>query len=625
MLVASVQPRAAWSSRPGCAAPPRCSTQRAAGPHYLAASRGSGSDALLIDAQNVLSRAGAAAAGRRRPGEGVAGSFADWLRFLAAAAQPQLMVAVFDAPAAKRAPQQQREQLAAGYLQRRKRRRQPAAEGQGGSSPASSSSTAAPRPAAGDPLRPFKHQVEQLGGVCLEAAPGWEADDGLAAAAAAVRQRLPTAREVVASGDGDMQQLLAPQVGTSWLTVCAVTGCWPASQVACVLLVRCRHMGGSLAPTLIPRVCATHTFPPPGSSTLHLQVSWLQLHNQTSPACPLGLELVTAADFLHRFGFPPAAYPDWLALVGACCCSFAMIAPQPHPSTVAAHCIGASVTTTVNLTARPSAYCPCAGKREASIGGAGVGGKAAPKLLARYGSLEAVLQAAEAGELKGWGPAAQRLLSGTGDGASEDRAAQLRRNCRLFAANADPLVVQPRGMQQLLAALEHLQPARQAAADEEQQQQQVAWSGMLQAERLAWQHPMHARRWRHLQQVAAEAEQQAAGSGISKGGPWQPRQAATSQGLAVDELVEQPGGGSAALFYVCPCDVAAGSWAQALSMAQQMPAMADATKVLLPLLSGTMRHHVKLVQRAGYSVSLALPPPLLGGALRSQDDSCIVE
>lgn len=258
-----------------------------------------------------------------------------------------------------------------------------------------------------------------------------------------------------------------------------------------------------------------------------------------------------------------------------------------------------------------------------------MGGKAAAKLLARYGSLEAVLQAAEAGELKGWGPAAQRLLSGTGGGASEDRAAQLRRNCRLFAANADPLVVQPRGMQQLLAALEHLQPARQAAADEEQQQQQqVAWSGMLPAERLAWQHPMHARRWRHLQQIAAEAEQQAGGSSAASGshnrGPWQPRQAATPQGLAVDELVEQPGG-SAALLYVCPCDVAAGSWVQALSAAQQMPAGPDATKALLPLLSGAMRHHMKLVQRAGYSVSLALPPPLLGGALRSQDDSCIVE
>jgi len=48
--------------------------------------------------------------------------------------------------------------------------------------------------------------------VCLEAAAGWEADDGLAAAASAVRQRQPWARVLVASGDSDMQQLLKPQV-----------------------------------------------------------------------------------------------------------------------------------------------------------------------------------------------------------------------------------------------------------------------------------------------------------------------------------------------------------------------------------------------------------------------------
>ncbi len=193
-------------------APPlRCSARRSVPLHCRAAAQGGASDVLLIDAQNVLSRAGAAA-GRRRPGESVSGSFADWLRFLAAAAQPQLMVAVFDTPAAKRAPQQQREQLAAGYLQRRKRRRQSPAEGQGSAGPAASSSTAAPRPAGGDPLRPFKREVEQLGGVCLEAAAGWEADDGLAAAVATVGQQHPIAHMLVASGDGDMQQLLAPQV-----------------------------------------------------------------------------------------------------------------------------------------------------------------------------------------------------------------------------------------------------------------------------------------------------------------------------------------------------------------------------------------------------------------------------
>jgi hypothetical protein len=35
---------------------------------------------------------------------------------------------------------------------------------------------------------------------------------------------------------------------------------------------------------------------------------------------------------------------------------------------------------------------------------------------------------------------------------------------------------------------------------------------------------------------------------------------------------------------------------------------ADHTGALLPLLHGAMRHHIKLVQRAGYRVTLRLAP-----------------
>ena len=190
----------------------------------------------------MLSRSRPPAFAARLPGDGLAAGFADWLQFLAAlAGRPQLVVAVFDAPRSKRAPQQQREQLAGEYLQRRKRRRdEPAAQ----------------RPAGGDPLRPFKQRVQALGGLCLEAAPGWEADDGLAAAATVVQQRWPSARLLVASGDGDMQQLLAPRT------------------------------------------------------------AWLRLLSQPSLQHPLSAELVTAAEFERQHGFPPAAYPDWLALAG---------------------------------------------------------------------------------------------------------------------------------------------------------------------------------------------------------------------------------------------------------------------------------------------------------------------
>ncbi|KAL4451844.1 hypothetical protein ABPG75_007506 [Micractinium tetrahymenae] len=387
------------------------------------------SDVLLVDAQNVLSRAHADhRRSCRLAGETTVGSFAAWLHFLAAA-QPQLLVAVFDAPSVKRGPQQQRQALAPEYLSRRQKRKQ-AQHGQGGSGSsatltagtAQASSPAGRRAAGGDPLRPYKRQVAELGGLSLEAAGGWEADDGLAAACAAVQARHPTARVLVASGDGDMQQLLAPQV------------------------------------------------------------AWLQLHNQHSLSWPLGLELVTASAFQQQHGFPAAAYPDWLALVG---------------------------------------------KREASIQGAGVGGKSAAKLLTRYGGLEAVLAAAEAGELKGWGPAVARLVqggagsggrgsrsSGGGDDAAwEQRKAQLRRNRRLFAAAADPSVVEPRGWVQFLAA--------------------------------------------------------------------------------------------------------AGSWAAAVAAAGSQAPGTDSTGALLPLLHGAMRHHIKLVQGAGYRVQLTLaaggvlPPGLL--------------
>lgn len=180
--------------------------------HALATRCRATADVLLVDAQNVLSRAGAGNGGHRLPGEGVAGSFADWLSFLAAVAEPQLVVAVFDAPRSQRGAQE-REQLAPQYLQRRKRRQGQAAASAGtqaGEAAASAVATAQ-RP-GGDPLRPFKQRVQQLGGVCLQAAPGWEADDGIAAACAAVQERRPLARLLVASGDQDMQQLLAQQV-----------------------------------------------------------------------------------------------------------------------------------------------------------------------------------------------------------------------------------------------------------------------------------------------------------------------------------------------------------------------------------------------------------------------------
>lgn len=47
------------------------------------------------------------------------------------------------------------------------------------------------------------------------------------------------------------------------------------------------------------------------------RVSWLSVKSAPSLQHPLGVELVAAADFEQQHGFPPQAYPDFLAFVGA--------------------------------------------------------------------------------------------------------------------------------------------------------------------------------------------------------------------------------------------------------------------------------------------------------------------
>jgi 5'-3' exonuclease len=164
---------------------------------------------LLIDAANVLARANAdRRRGHRLAGDSLAAAFEHWLRFLSALTEPQLLVAVFDAPRySKQSQPPQRALLNSAYLQRRNGRRER-------QSSAITGTAADTSPPAGDPLRPHKARVEQLGGLWLEAAGGWEGDDGLAAACAAGQQHSPAASLVVASGDTDVQQLLTEQVRT---------------------------------------------------------------------------------------------------------------------------------------------------------------------------------------------------------------------------------------------------------------------------------------------------------------------------------------------------------------------------------------------------------------------------
>lgn len=47
------------------------------------------------------------------------------------------------------------------------------------------------------------------------------------------------------------------------------------------------------------------------------RVTWLRLLPAPTLEHPLGVEVVSAQAFQERHGFPPGAYPDWLAFVGA--------------------------------------------------------------------------------------------------------------------------------------------------------------------------------------------------------------------------------------------------------------------------------------------------------------------
>ena len=196
---------------------------------------------LVVDATNVLSRAAGARFSSVAAGTSLARLFADWLAFLQLFAQSRLTVAVFDAPRSKRQQQgpQLREMVAAEYLQRRKQRSVPQ------------------QWRGGDTLRPFKQAVADKGGLSLVAPPGFEADDVISAAVALLRAAAPTATLAVASGDGDVAQLL--------------DGC----------------------------------------------TSWLRLHSLPSAATPLGVSWMDAPGFETDRGFPPAALPDYLALTGA--------------------------------------------------------------------------------------------------------------------------------------------------------------------------------------------------------------------------------------------------------------------------------------------------------------------
>ena len=105
------------------------------------------------------------------------------------------------------------------------------------------------------------------------------------------------------------------------------------------------------------------------------RVRLVKLLQRVSTAAPLGLELVTAADVEAKYGLPPARYADLRAIAGK--------------------------------------------KNDKQVEGCGTGERLAATLLQRFGDLEGVLHAADAGRLKGFANQAQERLE---DPATQARA-----------------------------------------------------------------------------------------------------------------------------------------------------------------------------------------------------------
>jgi hypothetical protein len=267
------------------------------------------------------------------------------------------------------------------------------------------------------------------------------------------------------------------------------------------------------------------------------RVAWLRL-GPPGAGAPAGLAWETAAAFEARMGFPPAAYVDFLALTG---------------------------------------------KKEAGVGGAGVGARPAVRLLAEHGSLAAAAEAERAGRLNGWAPAVRAALR---PGAAAERVA---RNRALLALRRDDAALPPAGAAALEAALDAAlaapPPAREAPA--------------LNSAALARLHPFHAARWRRAAPLAARLA--AAVEGAVAGG-------AAPGGLPVDVLL--PGGRPA--FVLLDLDFEPGAEAarrraDAGGASNLGAALLDGAPAAAAGVGGALRRHLAAVRRAAGAAPACVP------------------
>jgi hypothetical protein len=162
------------------------------------------------------------------------------------------------------------------------------------------------------------------------------------------------------------------------------------------------------------------------------------------------------------------------------------------------------------------------GKPEAGIRSVGIGDRASGKLVSRYGTIRAILEAAERGELAGWGINVRLAFSSSN---LANTAEQLRRNAGAVSICQDTGIVDPMLTAAVQAAIRtswrpmHQAHQSSAGASDRQAPGDGIASSVQHAERerarqLAWMHPDAALRWRLVQPHAQALEFRLAAAGI---------------------------------------------------------------------------------------------------------------
>jgi 5'-3' exonuclease len=265
---------------------------------------------------------------------------------------------------------------------------------------------------------------------------------------------------------------------------------------------------------------------------LNPTISWLHVAALPTLTAPAALSIVTETSFLSNYNFPPSAYTNYLALVG---------------------------------------------KKEASIGGVGIGSSVAAKLLKQFHSIKGIEQAAQQGILKGWPPAVEAIFS-TRKKTASSRAlftqVVVERNLKIFSSSTDPEAVLTSVQREKLRA-QAAARIRSNSIPSGNDGAHVAASDAAPPSELvlAWQHPLYAIRWL---QAGPLAQNLARILDFRKLGPCK-LQAATDEGLPIDLIIHHEGGdsgtcvtdGGIAVMICAPCDFTSSNNTTTIAKAQK--------------------------------------------------------